>query len=62
MPLEREIEVLYILQPYSVVVEVGIKGNTSFSDIKKIGEAFGDDDVWIDAVGNEEFKLTIFII
>ena len=62
LPLERDIEVLYILQPNSVVVEVGIKGNTSFSDIKKIGEAFGDDDVWIDAVGNEEFKLTIFII
>lgn len=62
LPLEREIEVLYILQPNSVVVEVGIKGNTSFSDIKKIGEAFGDDDVWIDAVGNEEFKLTIFIL
>lgn len=62
LPLERDIEVLYILQPNSVVVEVGIKGNTSFSDIKKIGEAFGDDDVWIDAVGNEELKLTIFII
>ena len=62
LPLERDIEVLYILQPNSVVVEVGIKGNTSFSDIKKIGEAFGDDDVWIDAVGNEEFKLTIFIL
>ncbi|PJI28247.1 hypothetical protein [Prevotella intermedia] len=62
LPLERDIEVLYILQPNTVVVEVGIKGNTSFSDIKKIGEAFGDDDVWIDAVGNEELKLTIFII
>ncbi|WP_156930703.1 hypothetical protein [Prevotella falsenii] len=62
LPLEREIEVLYILQTNSVVVEVGIKGNTSFSDIKKIGEAFGDDDVWIDALGNEEFKLTIFIL
>ncbi|ATV37204.1 hypothetical protein CUB95_00780 [Prevotella intermedia] len=62
LPLERDIEVLYILQPNSVVVEVGVKGNTSFSDIKKIGEAFGDDDVWIDAVGNEEFKLTIFIL
>lgn len=62
LPLEREIEVQYIQQDTPSVVVIGVVGRTSFSDLKKIGEAFGDEDVWIDAVGNEYFKLTIFVL
>lgn len=61
LPLKREIKVQYIQQDIPSVVVIGVIGSTSFSDLKKIGEAFGDEDVWIDAVGNEYFKLTIAV-
>ena len=56
LSLERDIEVQYIQQDIPSVVVIGVTGSTSFSDIKKIGEAFGDEDVWIDAVGSEYLK------
>ena len=60
MPLEHEIEVLNICQNSPEVVIVGIAGFTSSLDLKIIGEAFGDEDVWVNAEGYE-LKLTIYI-
>lgn len=60
LPLEYEIEVLNIYQNSPEVVIVGIAGSTSSLDLKIIGEAFGDEDVWVNAEGNE-LKLTIYI-
>lgn len=60
LPLEHEIEVLNIRQISPEVVVVGIAGFTSSLDLKIIGEAFGDEDVWVSAEGYE-LKLTIYI-
>ncbi|BAU16662.1 hypothetical protein PIOMA14_II_0790 [Prevotella intermedia] len=60
LPLEHEIEVLNIYQNSPEVVIVGIAGFTSSLDLKIIGEAFGDEDVWVNAEGYE-LKLTIYI-
>jgi hypothetical protein len=60
LPLENKIEVLNIYQNTPEVVIVGIAGSTSFLDLKIIGEAFGDEDVWVNAENNE-LKLTIYI-
>lgn len=60
LPLEHEIEVLNIYKNTPEVVIVGIAGFTSSLDLKIIGEAFGDEDVWVSAEGYE-LKLTIYI-
>ena len=60
LPLEHEIEVLNICLISPEVVVVGIAGFTSSLDLKIIGEAFGDEDVWVSAEGYE-LKLTIYI-
>lgn len=60
LPLEHEIEVLNIRLISPEVVVVGIAGFTSSLDLKIIGEAFGDEDVWVSAEGYE-LKLTIYI-
>lgn len=60
LPLEREIEVLNIHQTVPEVVIVGVAGFMTSLDLKKIGEAFGDEDVWVNAEDNE-LKLTIYI-
>jgi len=60
LPLENEIEVLNIYQNSPEVVIVGIAGFTSSLDLKVIGEAFGDENVWVSAEGYE-LKLTIYI-
>ena len=60
LPLENEIEVLNIYQNSPEVVIVGIAGFTSYLDLKVIGEAFGDENVWVSAEGYE-LKLTIYI-
>lgn len=60
LPLEHEIEVLNIRLISPEVVVVSIAGITSPLDLKIIGEAFGDEDVWVSAEGYE-LKLTIYI-
>lgn len=61
LPLENEIEVLNIYQNSPEVVIVCIAGFTSSLDLKVIGEAFGDDNIWIQAVGVDKFNLTIVV-
>lgn len=60
LPLGFETKVLNIYQNAPEVVIVGIAGFTSSLDLKIIGEAFGDEDVWVNAEGCE-LKLTIYI-
>ena len=60
LPLGFEIKVLNIYQNAPEVVIVGVAGFTSSLDLKIIGEAFGDEDVWVNAEDNE-LKLTIHI-
>ena len=60
LPLVFETKVLNIYQNAPEVIVVGIAGFTSSLDLKIIGEAFGDEDVWVSAEGYE-LKLTIYI-
>jgi hypothetical protein len=60
LPLGFEIKVLNIYQNAPEVAIVGIAGFTSSLDLKIIGEAFGDEDVWVNEEDNE-LKLTIRI-
>lgn len=60
LPLQRKIIVMSVLQHMPSILTVGVSGSTCASDVNAIGEAFGDENVWVSAEGYE-LKLTIYI-
>ena len=61
LPLQRKITVESVLQYIPSILTVGVSGSICASDANAIGEAFGDDNIWIQAVGVDKFNLTIVV-
>lgn len=61
LPLQRKIIVMSVLQHMPSILTVGVSGALCASDLNAIGEAFGDDNIWIQAVSEEKFNLTIVV-
>ena len=61
LPLQRKITVKSVLQHIPSILTVGVSGELCASDLNMIGEAFGDDNIWIQAVGVDKFNLTIVV-
>lgn len=61
LPLQRKIIVMSVLQHIPSILTVGVSGALCASDLNAIGEAFGDDNIWIQAVSVDKFNLTIVV-
>lgn len=61
LPLDRKITVESVLQHIPSILMVGVSGKLCAIDANMIGEAFGDDNIWIQAVSGGKFNLTIVV-